>query len=115
MPPPAVGSTPPGVNPGEVIWDGRSDVGPWSGPKSANERGKLQQAEYAPIMSRSAVRGIRPPLAQIRANPKRFGYDHTPLGISDIIEITRDYTPRIDWSGGIGAYEATSRNALGAM
>jgi len=103
------------TSPGEVNWDGRSDIGPWDGPHSSNEDAKTQQAEYAPIMSRAAIRKIRPPLPQIRLNPKRHGYENTPLSITDIIDMNRDYNPRIDWSGGIGAYSGASRNTTGAV
>lgn len=103
------------LDPGSTSWDGRSDVGPWVGPYSSNEEAKTQQALLTPLMNHAACRAVRPPLPQIRLNPSRHGYGPRVLGINDVISVGRDYTPHVDWSGGIGSYSGASRNAEGAI
>lgn len=101
------------ADPGEVNWDGRNDA--YDAPMSTSEGLKIQQALYGPIAGRASLRRVKPPLPQIRANPKRHGYSTQTLGIQDILEVTRDYEPRVDWSGGIGSYSGADRNTLGTM
>ena len=101
-------------NPGDVNWDARDDArDPWKGPRSRNEQIKTAAALAANIMPHAAVKAVRPPLPQVRLNPSRHGYGPRPLGIGDIIELNRDYQPRVDWSGGLGSYSGASRNSLG--
>lgn len=104
------------VNPGEVNWDGRSDgPEPWDSPMSTSEQLKVQQALLSNRMGRRSVRRIPCPLPQVRLNPSRHGYDAPATAISDILDTTRDYTPVVDWSGGIGSYSGADRNSLGTM
>ena len=58
-----------------------------------------------------------PNLPQVNPVPPRFGYGQKVPGLLDIIEVSRRYNdPRVSWfSGGVGGYSGTSRNALGDM
>lgn len=103
-------------------WDKSPEAGNvaprWSyaGPFASNEQRLVQQAMAPMLMTREQImQQVKHPLPQIRHLPDRYGYDHTPLGIEDILSLDRTYVePRVSWfSGGPGGYSGTSRNALG--
>lgn len=86
-----------------------------SGYASNTER-QVSEALASARLPAEMIRGIGPPLPQIRQFPPRYGYEHPPPTMEQILSFGRRYPDqRLATSGGFaqdGGYTSTSTPAL---
>lgn len=80
---------------------------------SSNEERLVSESLLAQTVPSEVLRGVRPaflgPLL-----PPRFGYDRTPPGIMEVVEVDRRYPDSsAQFSGRSGGYTGSSTPALG--
>lgn len=72
---------------------------------ASNEERLVSAALAANLVPEEELRAIRPPLPQIQLFPPRFGLDHPPLTMRDIMAVGRRYPDSANQrSGGAGGY-----------
>lgn len=111
----------PWSQPHELIINGETHIvdQPIDGPSRPNNyQTFIEDLALAPTqnlgndMSDEQIRSIRPSaLPQVDLLPPKFGYDETPLQITDVVSLDNRFE-RISFSGRVSGYEGTSYPSL---
>lgn len=90
--------------------DGRYDHKPWQqlGPNPTNQERLVTES-----LDRATALQRRPAIEQVVQFRPRFGYRTRTIGIADIVDIDRIYSPDPSVSGNPAGAEGTSRNTQG--